>query len=326
MATEYAFEAVKVKKHFPGVKALDGVTLRAEKGKIFGLLGPNGAGKTTLVNMLSTLSAPTSGTLSVHGFDVAKEPDEVRKVIGLAGQYAAVDEFQTGYENLYMVGRLYHLPKREAQERARKILADLRLDKAANRVVRTYSGGMRRRLDLGASLVGRPEILFLDEPTTGLDPSTRLDLWHTIRELVRAGTTILLTTQYLEEADELADHIAVLNFGKVIAEGTAEQLKTQMGGDIVEFSVANSEELAAASKVVSKIGRQKPVIDEAAYDISLPVKNGSQALLKVVDELNKIKVKPQNISLHRPSLDDVFLALTGEKTKERKSKSKRGRK
>lgn len=324
--TKYAFEARGVKKHFDDVKALDGVSLRAETGKIFGLLGPNGAGKTTLVNMLSTLSQPTAGTLLVNGINVAEDPQSVREVIGLAGQYAAVDEFQTGYENLYMVGRLYHLPKREAKERASKILQDLRLEKAANRPVRTYSGGMRRRLDLGASLVGRPKILFLDEPTTGLDPSTRLDLWHIIRELVADGTTILLTTQYMEEADELADHITVLNFGKVIAEGTADQLKTQMGGDIVQFSVASQAELQPALKAVTGVAKHKPIVDEAAFEISVPVRNGSKGLLAIVDKLNKVKITPQNISLHRPSLDDVFLTLTGEKTKERTKAKKRGKK
>lgn len=323
---DYAFEAKKLKKHFDDVKALDGVSLKAEAGKIFGLLGPNGAGKTTLVNMLSTLSRPTAGKLLVHGIDVAENPQAVRELIGLAGQYAAVDEFQTGYENLYMVGRLYHLSKAEAKERARKILSDLRLEKAANRPVRTYSGGMRRRLDLGASLVGKPKILFLDEPTTGLDPSTRLDLWHIIRELVADGTTILLTTQYMEEADELADHIAVLNFGKVIAEGTADELKTQMGGDIVQFSVASQPELQPAVKAVTGVAKHKPIVDEAAFEISVPVRNGSKGLLSIVDRLSKVKITPQNISLHRPSLDDVFLTLTGEKTKERKRKAKRGKK
>lgn len=327
MATrEFAFEARGVKKHFDDVKALDGVSLRAESGKIFGLLGPNGAGKTTLVNMLSTLSLPTAGTLHVHGINVAEDPQGVREVIGLAGQYAAVDEFQTGYENLYMVGRLYHLPKSEAKARAKKILADLRLEKAANRPVRTYSGGMRRRLDLGASLVGRPKILFLDEPTTGLDPSTRLDLWHIIRELVADGTTILLTTQYMEEADELADYIVVLNFGKVIAEGTAGQLKAQMGGDIVQFSVGAHEQIESAVKAVSGLAKNKPIVDEAAFEISVPVHDGSKGLLSIIEKLSNIDITPQNISLHRPSLDDVFLTLTGEKTKERAKTKKRSNK
>ena len=229
-------------KYYGDVKALDGVTLQAEQGTIFGLLGPNGAGKTTLVRMLSTLLAPDKGSAQVLGLDVVERPREVRKLIGLAGQFAAVDELLTGYENLYMVGRLYHLNQKEAKKRAKTVLQQLGLSDAASRLVKTYSGGMRRRLDLGASLVGQPKILFLDEPTTGLDPRTRLDLWQIIRELVAGGTSIMLTTQYLEEADELADMIAVIDHGKLIAEGTSDQLKARLGGDVVEFTMETAAE------------------------------------------------------------------------------------
>lgn len=317
MAEEFAFEAKNVYKHFGDVKALDGVALKAAAGTIFGLLGPNGAGKTTLIRMLSTLLAPTKGTLKVLGVDVTEHPNKVRELIGLAGQYAAVDEFQTGQENLYMVGRLYHMSHQEAKRRAQIILERMNLVKAANRPVKTYSGGMRRRLDVGASLVGHPRIILLDEPTTGLDPQTRLDLWEFIRELVAEGTSILLTTQYLEEADELAEQIAVLNFGKVIAEGTADQLKARLGGDIVEFEVRDITDQKPALAAVATIAKTKPTIEETGLTISVPVHNGAEGLLAIVERLNQTKIKPKAISLHRPSLDDVFLALTGKKTKEK---------
>lgn len=304
-----AFTAEKITKQFGDLKALDEVSLSAEQGKIFGLLGPNGAGKTTLVRMLSTLLAPDSGKLEVLGVDVVKHPNKVREMIGLAGQYAAVDEFLTGRENLYMVGRLYHLTKQQAYRRADEILTKLSLEDAANRTVRTYSGGMRRRLDLGASLVAKPKILFLDEPTTGLDPRTRLELWEIIRDLVKNGTSILLTTQYLEEADELADRISVIDRGEVIAEGTADQLKNRLGGDVVEFSVANSHQqkaLAAVSKLSSGDAHTE------GTDIIVPAKNGSKTLVEVVRTLDKAKIPLDTIALHRPSLDDVFLTLTGK--------------
>lgn len=308
-----AFEVVNVKKHFGDVKALDGVSLSAEQGKIFGLLGPNGAGKTTLVRMLSTLSVPDSGEARVLGIDVAKQPHKVRETIGLAGQYAAVDEFLTGRENLYMVGRLYHMNKRDAYKRADEILENLSLTDATNRPVRTYSGGMRRRLDLGASLVAKPKILFLDEPTTGLDPRTRLELWDIIRDLVGGGTSILLTTQYLEEADELADHIAVIDHGKVIVEGTSDQLKSRMGGDVIEFEVKPNK-VDKAIQAVRKFGTKDPSVEGLA--ITLPVKEGRKKLVDVVRALDAAKIAPEAISLHRPSLDDVFLAVTGQPTKE----------
>lgn len=312
---ELAFEVKNAAKYFDEVKALDGVSIKSEQGKIFGLLGPNGAGKTTLINMLSTLSQPTKGSLKVLGVDVVENPNEVRNLIGLAGQFAAVDEYLTGEENLYMIGRLYHLPVKEAKARTKKVLSDLGLTDAAKRQAKTYSGGMRRRLDLGASLVGQPKILFLDEPTTGLDPSTRLDLWKAIRDLVKQGTSILLTTQYLEEADELADHIAVIDHGRLIAEGTSTQLKAKLGGDVVEFDIADASEKDKALQAVKDIAKQKPTVDGSGLGIKVPVKDGSTSLLAVVEALSKAKVAPTSISLHRPSLDDVFLSLTGSKAK-----------
>lgn len=309
-----AFEAKGIYKTFGDVKALAGVSLAADEGTIFGLLGPNGAGKTTLVRMWSTLMQPDKGSLKVLGTDVIAYPDEVRRMIGLAGQYAAVDEFLTGRENLYMVGRLYHLSHKEAKQRAQDILDQLHLGEAAGRPVKTYSGGMRRRLDVGASLVGRPKILFLDEPTTGLDPRTRQDLWGIIRGLVADGTSILLTTQYMEEADELADKIAVLDRGKVIAEGTSNQLKARLGGDVVEFEVAKADQVEQALAVANKFSSKKPAAEDMT--ITMPAKNGSKSLLDVVRALDQAKIAVESIALHRPSLDDVFLSLTGKRAKD----------
>ncbi len=324
MSTDYAFEADDVAKYFGGVKALDGVTLKAEKGKVFGLLGPNGAGKTTLVNMLSTLSEPTRGSLKVLGIDVEKNPQAVRKKIGLAGQFAAIDPYLTGTENLYMVGRLYHLSAKEAKARTKEVLDDMGLTDAAGRLAKTYSGGMRRRLDLGASLVGHPEILFLDEPTTGLDPRTRLDLWATIRNLVEQGTSILLTTQYLEEADELADMIAVIDRGKLIAEGTSTQLKAQMGGDVIEFELEDAKQKDLAIKAVSSVSKSKPTYDPDTNVVTVPVgSDGSRKLAEVVRQLDQAKVVPHRLSLHEPSLDDVFLTLTGQKVEDVEAERKR---
>ena len=320
----YAFETKELVKHYGPVKALGGVSLHADEGKIFSLLGPNGAGKTTIIRILSTLLEATSGSAKVLGIDVDQNPTAVREIIGLAGQYAAVDEFQTGYENVYMTGLLYGLNRKEAKKRTAEILEELDLSDAANRVVRTYSGGMRRRLDLGASLVGRPKILFLDEPTTGLDPKTRLDLWNIIRDLVANGTSILLTTQYLEEADELADKIAVVNEGKVIAEGTSDELKARLGGDVVEFTLENASDKDSAFKAVSKLAKNSPSFDETNLSVTVPVKNGSKSLMSIVQALNDSNLTVEELSLHRPSLDDVFLSLTGSKTKEKESPSKKG--
>jgi len=315
----FAFEATDVIKRFGDVKALDGVTLKAEQGKIFGLLGPNGAGKTTLVRMLSTLTEPDSGYAKVLGIDVAEEPNKVRKLIGLAGQFAAVDEFQTGRENITMVGRLYHLPPDVIRKRTQELLESLNLAEAANRSVKTYSGGMRRRLDLGTSLIARPKVLFLDEPTTGLDPRTRLDLWAIIREMVNTGTSILLTTQYLEEADELADKIAVIDHGRVIAEGTSDQLKKRLGGDVIEFQLSNPKDSQKALQAVAKLAVKKPTFDENTLTVSLPVKDGSGVLAEAVRTLDKAKVELANLSVHRPSLDDVFLSITGKKVEDTKA-------
>lgn len=321
-----AFEAKGIKKHFGEVKALDGVSLKAEKGTVFGLLGPNGAGKTTLVRMLSTLSEPTAGTLKVLGVDVVKDPTKVRTLIGLAGQYAAVDPFLTGRENLIMVGRLYRLSAKESKKRAQDILEQLDLVEAADRPVKTYSGGMRRRLDLGASLVGQPEILFLDEPTTGLDPRTRLDLWNTIRGLVKGGTSIVLTTQYLDEADELAEQIAVIDRGKVIAQGTSDELKSKLGGDLVEIEFNTEEDRKKAIDVVKQYSSKKIVEEDKT--LKVPVKQGSKGLLDIVRALDSAKIHPEAVSLHRPSLDDVFLSITGKKAVDQNQKpvqKKRGR-
>ena len=311
-----AFEIHELVKHFGKVKALNGVTLEADEGKIFGLLGPNGAGKTTIIRIISTLLTFDSGTAKVHGIDVAKDPEKVRETIGLAGQYAAVDEFQTGYENVYMTGLLYGLKRREAKRRSNELLQRLDLADAADRPVRTYSGGMRRRLDLGASLVGQPKILFLDEPTTGLDPKSRIDIWKIVRELVTEGTSILLTTQYLEEADELADMIAVINEGKVIARGTSDQLKARLGGDIIEFTLNKAADAKPAWTAIKRFAKQTPSFDKDTLEMRVPVVDGSKHLMAIVQALNDAKLTVTALSLHRPSLDDVFLTLTGGKPKE----------
>jgi ABC-2 type transport system ATP-binding protein len=312
--SQLAFEAKNVAKYFGKVKALDNVTLSSQQGKIFCLLGPNGAGKTTLVNILATLSEPTKGTLKVLGVNVVEKPERVRELIGLAGQFAAVDEYLTGEENLFMIAKLYHLSTKEARSRTKQILTELRLDDAAKRQVRTYSGGMRRRLDLGASLVGRPKILFLDEPTTGLDPRTRLELWEIIRELVKEGTSILLTTQYLDEADELADHIAVVDRGKLIAEGTSAQLKAKLGGDVIKFELDKPSDKDRAIKMVTSIATKAVTYDSPTNEVIVPVGgHGSSKLIDIVRALDKANIKTNTLALHQPTLDDVFLSLIGTK-------------
>lgn len=323
---KYAFEVKNVHKYYGKVVALAGVSLKAEEGKIFGMLGPNGAGKTTIVKVLSTLITPDKGWAKVHGIDVVANPNGVRANIGLAGQFAAVDEFLTGRENIVMVGQLYGLTKIVAKERATDILEKLGLTDAADRPVKTYSGGMRRRLDLGASLVGEPKILFLDEPTTGLDPRTRKELWEIIRQLKQDGTSILLTTQYLEEADELADKIAVIDNGKMIAEGTSAQLKRRLGGDLVEIEFHTKAEYEKALDVISKTNKTKLQTDEIDFSIKIPVSNSAKDLLAITQIIDKSKLNPTNISLHKPSLDDVFLSLTGKKSQseiKKKTKAKR---
>ena len=301
------------------VKALDGLNLDVEEGTVLGVLGPNGAGKTTTVRILATLLSPDSGSATVAGIDVLKHPDEVRKIIGLSGQYAAVDETLTGWDNLIMFGRLYHLPAKQAKERAVELLEQFSLTESAKRPIRTYSGGMRRRLDLAASLIVKPKVLFLDEPTTGLDPRGRQDMWGVIDELVKGGVTLLLTTQYLEEADHLADEIAVIDHGKVIARGTSDTLKKQVGGERLEI-VVESQHLAAVKEIVAKVSGSALNIDEGLRQISAPVTTGSKALIEAAKLLDEKGIHPLDIGLKRPSLDDVFLSLTGhvaeEKTEE----------
>ena len=298
------------------VQALDGLSLDVEEGTVLGVLGPNGAGKTTTVRILATLLSPDSGRANVAGIDVLKHPDEVRKIIGLSGQYAAVDETLTGWDNLIMFGRLYHLSAKSASARAVELLEQFRLTESAKRPIRTYSGGMRRRLDLAASLIVRPKVLFLDEPTTGLDPRGRQDMWGVIDELVKGGVTLLLTTQYLEEADHLADEIAVIDHGKVIARGTSDSLKKQVGGERLEIVVEN-ENMAAVKEIVAKVSGSAINVDDGLRQVSAPVTTGSKALIEAAKLLDEKGIHPLDIGLKRPSLDDVFLALTGHVAEEK---------
>jgi ABC-2 type transport system ATP-binding protein len=308
--TDDAIVVEALKKHFGDVHALDGVDLHVPRGSVLGVLGPNGAGKTTAVKVLTTLLRPDAGRAIVNGRDVVKDPAGVRRSIGLAGQSAAIVEELTGRENLEFVGRLYHLGKQRSRRRAEELLEQFGLTDAADRRAKTYSGGMARRLDLAASLVAQPEILFLDEPTTGLDPRARNDMWDVIRALVAAGTTLLLTTQYLEEADELADNIVVFDRGKVIAEGTSDDLKDTVGGDVVEFSVADPKAHEAALAVVQTVGGSPPTVTDGVISVRAGDR-GSERLVEVVRLLDDAGIQPQGLGLRRPSLDDVFLALTG---------------
>lgn len=292
------------------VRALDGLSLEVAEGTVLGVLGPNGAGKTTAVRVLSTLLTPDSGHATVAGIDVVKHPDQVRKIIGLSGQYAAVDETLTGWDNLVMFGRLYHLGKKQAEARATELLEQFRLTDAAKRPINTFSGGMRRRLDLSAALIVKPKVLFLDEPTTGLDPRGRLDMWGVIQELVGGGTTLLLTTQYLEEADQLADEIVVVDHGKVIAKGTSLELKNQVGGNRLEVSVHSVDTQKAAVELKS-MSAVDPVIDEALGHVSIPAANGASELTEAIRKFDAAGIQILDIALKRPSLDDVFLSLTG---------------
>ncbi len=301
-----------LKKSFGKVEALKGVDLAVEPGTVFGLLGPNGAGKTTTVRILTTLLEPDEGTAMVAGLDVVRDALVLRPQIGLAGQFAAVDENLTGLENLEMVGRLYHLPRAEARRRAKDVLERFDLADAADRAAKTYSGGMRRRLDVGASLVGQPKDLFMDEPTTGLDPRSRLVLWELIRDLQREGTTLLLCTQYLEEADQLCDRVAVIDLGLVIAEGTSAELKDKIGGEVLELHVEQQDEVATAAAALKGLGADEPMVDEDARLIRIPVgAQGPAVLLETVRRLDNANIIIEDIALHRPTLDDVFLSLTG---------------
>jgi ABC-2 type transport system ATP-binding protein len=318
-----------VEKRFGSVEALKGIDMEVMPGTVFGLLGPNGAGKTTMVRILTTLLPLDGGRAEVAGLDVVRDAEALRFRVGLAGQSAAVDENLTGLENLELVGRLYHLPKAEARRRGAEVLERFDLADAMNRSAKTYSGGMRRRLDLAASLVGRPEVLFLDEPTTGLDPRSRMDVWAFIRELQADGTTLLLTTQYLEEADQLADRIGVIDVGTVIAEGTSDELKERIGGAVLEVHVVDRAETGRAATALAGVGREEPTTDAEAGLIRIPVgTDGSVALIGCVRRLDDASVVLADVALHRPTLDDVFLTLTGraaEDEREPEPPVKRGR-
>jgi ABC-2 type transport system ATP-binding protein len=304
-------EVEAISKRFGATQALDGVSLAVEPGQVLGLLGPNGSGKTTLVRILSTLLRADAGSARVAGLDVVDEADRLRSHIGLAGQYAAVDELLTGRENLELVGLWYHLPRAQYRLRAQEILERLALTDAANRRVETYSGGMRRRLDIGASLVAHPPVLFLDEPTTGLDPRTRNALWDFVEELVGEGTTVLLTTQYMEEAERLADAIVVLDVGRVIARGTAEELKQQVGGDRLEARVHTATDLERAASVLGEVTGNRPHVDVDRLVVTASSDGGTPLLLEAGRRLEADHIALDDLGIRRPSLDDVFLTLTG---------------
>jgi ABC-2 type transport system ATP-binding protein len=311
-------------KSFGEVRALRGIDLSVPRGTVLGVLGPNGAGKTTAVRILTTLLQPDGGRAWVEGRDVVREAAAVRRCIGLSGQSAAIQEELTGRENLEIVGRLYHLGKPRARSRATELLEQFGLLDAADRAAKNYSGGMQRRLDLAASLVGQPRVLFLDEPTTGLDPRSRMGMWDIIRSLAAGGTTLLLTTQYLDEADELADEIVVIDQGLVIAAGTAEELKGRVGGDVLEFTVPDRSRIGDAVTAVAKIGEAEPHMDAETGVVSVGVGGrGSEALVEAVRGLDGAGVETRGLALRRPSLDDVFMALTGHVAEETGQQARR---
>lgn len=310
---KYAIETKNLTKSYGDNKVLKGINLKVERGTMMALLGPNGAGKTTTVRILSTLLNFDAGKVTVEGFDVKDEADDVRKIIGLTGQSAAVDELLTGRENLIMMGRLYRLTSASAKDRAQELLEEFDLVEAADRTAKTYSGGMRRRLDLAVSLIATPPIIFLDEPTTGLDPRSRLAMWSIIEDLMAKGTTILLTTQYLEEADQLADQIVVIDGGKVIAQGTAAELKGKVGKDRLELTLKNAKALELATKV---LGNNIVDSDEKELTATILIKDTDVDVKKTLEILSKAKIKISSMAIHKPTLDDVFLSLTGKQKKQ----------
>jgi len=309
--TIVAHELVKT---YGDVRALDSLSLSVPEGTVLGLLGPNGAGKTTALRVLTTLLRPDSGSAAVAGIDVLADPDRAREVIGVSGQNAAVDEYLTGFENLDMIGRLYHLGRSKSRDRAHALLEQFQLSEAADRPAKTWSGGMRRRLDLAGALVAEPPVLFLDEPTTGLDPRSRSDLWEVIGGLVQRGTTLLLTTQYLEEAERLADDIMVIDRGTAIAQGTADELKAKVGGERLEIIARDEDDVATIVSTVSNLGSDKP--DVGGRRICLPVVTGPTALMEALRRLDDKGIELNDVGLRRPTLDDVFLSLTGHAAEE----------
>jgi ABC-2 type transport system ATP-binding protein len=320
--SDHAIVTEDLRKHYGKVVALDGVDLAVEAGTAFGLLGPNGAGKTTAVRILTTILQPDGGVARVLGRDVTREPEAVRASIGLAGQFAAVDENLTGRENLRMVGRLTQLPSRSVRSRADELLEQFELTDAAGRPVRTYSGGMRRRLDVAAALLGRPQVLFLDEPTTGLDPRSRNELWRVIDDLVGAGSTVLLTTQYLEEADRLASRLAVIDQGRVIASGTPAELKAGLGSTVIDVGLADEEAARRAEQVLAGVGAKAPTRE--GPNLELTVDDGPRVLIDVLRVLDRENLAPTALALREPSLDDVFLAITGQRPSDATDDETRG--